>query len=437
MPTSSSAAAVARSGDAAIATPAPPCDAQAAELAALRREIAALKAELAERNARWSALYQTAIMFAQRVYSGDILMQIVRHSIALLDVHDAVLLELDAATGELVARVSLARDGPPPVRAGLRVKPGQGITGLALLKGEAQIVDAYHAWPGRLPEVRSTGMQAALAIPLVGRRGIVGVLGVATEAVGRRFSDQDVQTLTLFAQQAAAVLEAAAGRRLERELLVRNERRRLAQELHDGTQQRLAALLLKVDACQAALDETHPEACATLEMVANELQGLMRDTRATVRALYDWELQGRSLDEALRALVEHRAAETGLRIHLAVSQFRPGLLSPQGEAVALRFVREALTNTYKHARASEATVRLELAAGDVRLSVSDNGRGIVAADVWDDGRQAGFGLLSLREQVEALGGRFGLESSPGRGATVWAVIPPMEAIYADPDSDRG
>jgi GAF domain-containing protein len=179
-------------------------------LAACRRELAALQAELAEKDARWSALYETAIMFAQRVYSGDILTQIVRYSMELLDADDAVLLELDPAAGELTARVSLARAGPPPVRAGTRVKPGEGLTGLALQTGELQIVDAYRRWPGRHPQVRSEGMQAALAAPLVGRRGIVGAGGGATEAPERRFSDQDIQTLTLFAQQAAAVLEAGA-----------------------------------------------------------------------------------------------------------------------------------------------------------------------------------------------------------------------------------
>lgn len=407
------------------------------ELAAAQREIAALKTELAERNTRWSALYQTAILFAQRVYSGDILEQIVRHTMDLLDAHDAGLLELDPVAGDLVVRLSVARAGPPPLRLGLRVKPGQGLSGLVLQTGKAQIVDAYHRWPDRLPEALSDKLQATLAVPLTGRRGIVGVLGVASETAERHFSDQDIQTLTLFAQQAAAVLEAAAGRRLERELLVRNERRRLAQELHDGTQQRLAALILQVDTCQATLGDTFPEACAVLEGIATELQGLIRNTRATVRAMYDWELQGRSLGDTLRSLIEQRGVETGLRIHLEVVALRSEVLSPQGAAVALRFVREALANTHKHARASEATVRLEhLAGAGVRLSVRDDGRGVAAADVWGDGREAGFGLLSLREQVEALGGSFGLDSTPNHGTTVWAMIPAAEVDDVHSSIDR-
>ena len=100
-------------------------------------------------------------------------------------------------------------------------------------------------------------------------------------------------------------------------------------------------------------------------------------------------------------------------------------------------MREALANTHKHARASEATVRLEhLAGAGVRLSVRDDGRGVAAADVWGDGREAGFGLLSLREQVEALGGSFGLDSTPNHGTTVWAMIPAAEVDDVHSSIDR-
>lgn len=407
------------------------------EIAICRREIASLNSQLAERNNRWSALYKTAILFAQRVYSGDILAQVVQHSMELLQAQQGVLLELDPVAGELVARVSLATVGPPPVRPGLRVKPGEGITGLVLQTGQVQIVDAYHRWPGRVAEIDSKQTWAVMAVPLVGRRGIVGVLGVSVSTETRRFSDDDLQTLTLFAQQAAAVLEAAAGRRLEAELLVRNERRRLAQELHDGTQQRLAALLLKVDAGQAAWGATDPAVFAGLEEIALDIQALLREIRATVHALYDFELGGRSLVDALRALIERRAAETGLRIRLEPPALPAGCLSPQSDAVLLRFVREALMNTYKHAQATTVTVRLECQAGGAaRLSVHDNGRGVVAAGIWDDGR-AGFGLLSLREQLEALGGRLGLASAPGQGTTVWATLPIGEVENANSYYDRG
>jgi signal transduction histidine kinase len=146
---------------------------------------------------------------------------------------------------------------------------------------------------------------------------------------------------------------------------------------------------------------------------------------------------GRSLADALRALIERRAAETGLRIHLEVATLPAGCLSAQSAAVLLRFVREALANTCKHAQASEVMVRLECLDGAaVRLSVRDNGRGGAVMGLWGDGR-AGFGLLSLREQLEALGGCLGLDSVPDHSTTVWAALPVAEVRDANSRHDRG
>jgi len=102
-----------------------------------------------------------------------------------------------------------------------------------------------------------------------------------------------------------------------------------------------------------------------------------------------------------------------------------------------RFVREALMNTDRPARATAVTVRLECLAGvAVRLRVRDNGRGVAAAGLWDNGR-AGFGLRSLREQLEAWSSRLGLASAPARGPMVWVTLPIGEVEDANSHYDRG
>ncbi len=409
------------------------------------RQLDALKAELAACEARWSALYQIATRLTQRVYSGDVLSEIVRHGMDLLQGDYGVLTELDSPSPEapagaepmLVVRVALNRQGPPPMRVGTRLRPGEGLTGLAIQTGQVQVVDAYHRWAQRV-EVRLAGIQTAIAAPLFGRRGPIGALGIAVQQEGRRFSDADIQTLILFAQQAAAVLEAIAGRRAEQELLLQAERRRLAQELHDGFQQRAAALLLMVDRCQAALGETHADVCAGLEAIAIGLQALMHDARETVRALYGSRTDDCNLAESLHQLIARRAADTGMAIRLEVAALPPERLTWQSAQAILRFVREALTNAEKHAHARQMVVVVErLAGGRVRLSVSDDGQGAEPARVWRDPYARGFGLFSLREQIEALGGRFGLDSAPQAGLTVWAEIPIPEAASDDSNSDRG
>ncbi len=414
-------------------------------LAACRRELAALKAELAASEARWSALHQVAIHLTQQMYSGDILKEIVHHGMDLLRADYGVLTELESlppnapagAEPMLIIRVALNRDGPPPVRVGTRLMPGEGLTGLAIQTGQIQIVDAYHRWSQRV-KVLLPGIQAAIAAPLFGRHGPIGALGIAVRQEKRRFSDADIQTITLFAQQAAAVLEAIAGRQAERELLIQAERKRLAQELHDGFQQHAAALLLKIDHCEATLDATQADVRAGLEEIAVGLQALMRDARAAIYALYGSRSDKGRLEDALRALIESLAADTGLSIRLEMTSLPRGLLTWQGEQAILRFVREALTNVQKHARATEVAVSLKYPVeGRVRLSVSDNGQGARPDEVWHNRHAHGFGLLSLREQIEALGGRFGLDSAPQAGLAVWAEIPTAEVTGGDSRAYRG
>ncbi len=430
------------------ASGAPPLTAPDDTLEACYRQIAALKAKLDERNARWSALYKTAILFAQRTYSGDVLTQIVQHSMDLLQVQYGTLLEVetgaeaagpasDSIEPVLVVRVALAARGAAPVRVGLRVKAGQGLTGQALQTGEMQVVDAYNQWPGRVDGTRWEHIGAAIAIPLKGEHGIVGVLGVAAESGTRRFSADELELLTVLALAAAVVLDAVARRRLEHELVVRNERRQIARELHDGLQQHLAALLLQVDACQNAVGAAQPAVAANLEAVAVGLQAIMREIRSTVHVLDEPDLAGRSLEGALRNLVERRAAQTGFRVQLELATLPEGLLSTSGAQALLRVVREALINTQKHAHATDVTVKLErLGQRHIQVSVSDNGRGIASGRQSSSDQPGGFGLLSLREQIEALGGRFGYDSPRHQGSRVWAIVPTVEVQGENADFDR-
>jgi signal transduction histidine kinase len=103
----------------------------------------------------------------------------------------------------------------------------------------------------------------------------------------------------------------------------------------------------------------------------------------------------------------------------------------------LRLAREALHNVGKHAAATEIAVELtHLDGGEVRLSVRDNGCGFDPAAILTHGQESPFGLTSLREQVAALGGRFGVESAPGHGTTVWATLPVAGGIGENTPADR-
>ncbi|MCX7671047.1 MAG: GAF domain-containing protein [Anaerolineae bacterium] len=405
--------------------------------AAVHRQIAGLRAELDATNARWAALYRTAVIFTGRAFASVILDQIVRSSMELVQAEQGVLLEYSPATDDLVIRAALSVHGEPPLPVGRRVKPGEGLTGLAWQTGRVQIVDEYHRWPGRLPEARAEHTHTAIAVPLIGHRGAVGALGMASEQEGRRFSAQDIEMLQLFAQQATAILDANAGRRLLQELAVRAERRRLAQRLHDDMQQRLAGLLLKIDRCQSQLKADQAALYDELEAVAGQIYELLTELRSVASFLHETAPGGRNLAEALYSLASQTAAETGLHIHVDAADL-PTLHLPDTLAtIALRVVREGLINAWRHGRATEATVRFEhLPDGRSRISVTDNGCGIVPPPLDDSMASGGFGLTSLRQQIEAAGGHFGLDTALNCGAELWAVFPCAEAQDAHPNTDR-
>jgi signal transduction histidine kinase len=98
-------------------------------------------------------------------------------------------------------------------------------------------------------------------------------------------------------------------------------------------------------------------------------------------------------------------------------------LAPQIEVTLLRVAQEALANVRRHARAREVTVTLSYLENEVALDVQDDGRGFALGTLAGAGPRGGLGLTTMRERVEAVGGRLTVESAPGEGATVVAHLP--------------
>jgi signal transduction histidine kinase len=186
------------------------------------------------------------------------------------------------------------------------------------------------------------------------------------------------------------------------------ERRRIARELHDGVGQDLAGLVMGLEAL-----ERSP---GTIEVA--ELKQLARSTAQQVRELIV-DLRPRVLDDlglgaGLRWLAQER--HPNLHVELEVELDRQ-LPSPVETAV-FRIVQEALTNVDRHALAAEARLRVQVADGEVRAVVEDNGQG------FDPRAEAGgFGIVGMRERAEQLGGRVQVVSDSTVGTRVEAVLP--------------
>jgi two-component system NarL family sensor kinase len=325
---------------------------------------------------------------------------------------------------------------------------GTGVSGwVASHHQPAVIIDDKEADPRyrHLPQLRGRDFTSMASVPMVSHPGgLVGVLNVHTRD-RHEFTERDLQLLTSIGSLIAGAIHQARlhGRLAARERASEQfaeqviaageaERRRLASDIHDGISQRLISLSFHLDAAASALAEA-PDFTATQLVRARELTRLTLDeARAAINGLRPPVLDDLGLTHALASLARSIGA-IEITVDLDDCQL------PEHVEIALyRIAQEALQNVVKHAAARQATLELRQAGPQVWLRVSDSGRGFDLAAPPPSGNGAsgqassddpsgdsgtGYGLRSMAERAELVGGQLEVMSSPGRGTTVIARVP--------------
>ncbi|SFH51651.1 Signal transduction histidine kinase [Palleronia marisminoris] len=200
--------------------------------------------------------------------------------------------------------------------------------------------------------------------------------------------------------QAAAARAAAA---TERTL------RGIGADLHDGPAQYLAYAALRLDGLGKALPDRR--AGDEFEMVQDSVAQAMREVRAISRGLSPPDVEGRSLPEIVRGVVDTHSVRTGHPVALTLTS-RPVPKLNQAESICVfRFVQEGLNNGSRHADGAGLEVEVEGDATAVTLSVRDRGPGLTDLPF----KAGGLGLEGLRDRVESLGGTFSARAQAGGG----------------------
>jgi signal transduction histidine kinase len=240
----------------------------------------------------------------------------------------------------------------------------------------------------------------------VTRSDEIGQLAEALERMRRALRAQ----LQVIGQQAEALQLAA-----RRVVGTRDrERQRLAQDLHDGIQQQLVVLRMQVGAARNQLRRDPDAVDDVAAGLADTIDRVLDDLRATSQALYPSILRDRGLGGALHSL----AARSEVPIEVVLDPDPLPRLDETTEANAYFLVSEGITNALKHARAASLTVRATLVTGALRLEVIDTGRGFDPTAVDHRG-----GLQHLRDRVNALAGTLQLVSAPDEGTHITALLP--------------
>jgi signal transduction histidine kinase len=359
-----------------------------------RRETAALVAEQ-------SALRRIATLVAGGKPQAEVIDAVTADVGNLFGATTVMLVRWEGVLDEVVVVAAWNTRDAPPVEPGSLYHPGHESATIQVLEtGFASRSEAEDCSLIAAPVI----VKAALLGTLTASRSIDDPFPPGAEIRLRSFADLAAQSIAN--ERAQAELRASRAR------IVRTAdetRERLERNLHDGAQQRLVSVSVVLRLAAAKLPTAPDDARALIVGASEELTLALEELRDLARGLHPAVLTKHGLEPALEALASRAP------LPVRVSNEINGRLPAPIEAAVYYVVSESLTNVAKYAQASSVNVRATSIDGLVRIEVVDDGIG--GAEVGN-----GSGLRGLADRIEAVGGRFGIDSAPGQGTRVWAEV---------------
>lgn len=372
-------------------------------------QIGQLVASLRRRQREGHGLYDILLQISNQNALADILGDIVAHARDLLGSDEAVmcLTETTARTVQLDGRL-----------AGM-TSLGDGTVCLA---ADAGRFHNLHLHELACPLRSSPDLRASLEVPVRGDDGPCGDLWVGRRE-GEPYTERDRTFLATLGDLASIAIASARMREHERQGAILAERERIAREMHDSLAQVLGMIHLRLRALEARPEvSATPAVAGEIGELAGQAREAYRDVREAILGLRESSrLEERGLLDGLRAYLNAYGRQAGLQASLETGLDREPDLAPRAEVQVIRVIQEALTNVRKHAEASSAVVRIVDQAEETVITVEDDGRGFDVAGVLL--HRDGFGLHTMRERMELIGGSLEVDSEPGRGTRVVARVP--------------
>jgi nitrate/nitrite-specific signal transduction histidine kinase len=339
-----------------------------------------------------------------------VLQRIVESAVSLVDARYGALGVLDESGTRLAQFITVGIDDETYTAIG-HLPDGHGILGLL-------IVDPR---PIRLPDLRehpdSYGfpphhppMRSFLGVPVRVRDEVFGNLYLTDKTTAEVFTDVDEELVVALAAAAGVAIENARLHARVAELVLLEDRERIARDLHDTVIQRLFATGLVLQG--AARLSGRPEVIQRIEQAVEDLDLTVKHIRTAIFGLEASRATG-GLRQRMLGLARESAGALGFDPRVLFD----GAVDALPEAVAtelLAVLREALTNVARHARASRVDIEVVAGEDDVVLRVADDGVG------WrpDDSTGPGRGIGNMRRRAERLGGAFSVAPGPERGTVV-------------------
>ena len=392
-----------------------------AEIGALERSFNSLAESLQDSQVaqarlleQQSALRRVATLVAEGRDSDDVFRAVVREVGEHLPAESALLdrYEPDSSLSTMAAWIAgqgiVEEEGRVPVSADSL--PDRVRTARTTVR-----MEPYHATSEVAHRMGLHGPRSLVGCPVIASGTVWGILAVSSRLEHPLPPDAEpwMTAVTELVGTTIANAEARAEVGASRARIVTasdDTRRRIERNLHDGAQQRLVSLGLRLRTLESTVPDGQDEIRSEIHQITDEVAGVIDELREISRGIYPASLSRGGLASAVRTL----ARRSPIAMRLDLRSEAP--LSEPVQAAGYYVVAEAVTNATKHASASEIQITLEDPDGALRVSIQDDGVG--GADP-----SRGSGLIGLRDRVEALGGRLEVTSPPGTGTLLVAEIP--------------
>ncbi|WP_281889598.1 sensor histidine kinase [Paenibacillus sp. YYML68] len=242
----------------------------------------------------------------------------------------------------------------------------------------------------------------------------VGRLGEQLNRITKKWEEQVSSLQRLSSSNAQLAQKAKYSAIVE-------ERQRLARELHDAVSQQLFAISMTATAVGRTLDKDFDKAQRQIHLIEEMASVAQSEMRALLLHLRPVHLEGKRLSQGLVELMQELAAKVPMQIDWEMAD---DIRLPKGiEDHLFRIAQEAMSNALRHSKASRLELRLSNSSSDmVRLLIRDDGIGF---DL-DTKKQASYGIVTMRERVNEIGGSMNLITAPGKGTRIDIRVPILE-----------
>ena len=343
---------------------------------------------------------------------------------------EVIILSTDATEGSIMLlregrellTITSARGLGRDIVRGAKRYLGEGISGWVAKNKEplllvGPIEDSRFSGVGR-------GIKDALCVPLIETDDeVIGVLSVSNKRGDSNFNEADLDRLVAIAKPAANMIGLTLALREADAESRAWERKQLAQEIHDGPMQEMSSVIMLMELYRKILKDDGERAAKELSRAKEQAVNCLQDLRHFAYDLRLTDLEKLSLIDELRRYTVEFQKRTGITVNLVINDGKRKL--PLGMRKNLyRIAQEALTNVRRHAKASEVEMRVQWEDEQLKLTVTDNGRGFKVQEALDRAQsEKRFGLLGMQERAYLMGGTLEIQSASGEGTTLTVILP--------------